>query len=327
MEQMKSLVGALHMAPMCGVTTWPFRVLVRRYGADFAWTEMVACEGIVRGCPATEAALHHLPEEDPACVQLVGGRPEALAASVQACQARGAQLIDLNAGCPVRKVIRQGHGVALMRDLGLLREALAALNASCQSPVRWTIKIRTGYDEANRNAVEVAELAQEIGAAGITVHARSRTGGYTQKPDWSIIRDVKNAIDIPVTGNGGIVDGDSALRMRAETGCDGLMVARAAQGRPWIFRQLRAVLDGRPQPAQPDAGELLDMMLWHVRCMVDDFGQRRGIIEMRKHLGWYLKGLPGARRWREKLHRVSTLQHVESCLQAIRLELGCQQPA
>jgi nifR3 family TIM-barrel protein len=301
----------LFLAPMAGVSEPPFRRVCRSFGADVVVSEFLSGEGLRRGAKSVHDGAYFTPEERPIGIQLFGADPRGMAeaAELVACH-YAPDFIDLNFGCPVKKVVRRNGGSGCLRDLGLVREIILAVRSAVDLPV--TVKARSGWDEATRDPVEIALRCQDAGAAMFTLHPRTRTQMYSGAARWDEIARVKEALEIPVVGNGDIKAAPDVLAMRRLTGCDGVMVARGSFGNPWVFAQARALLDGQEPPPAPDAEERLAVALRHAELQVAIQGDsRRTAIEFRKHLGWYTKGLPGAAALRERLQRIESMAEVE----------------
>lgn len=301
------------LAPMAGVTDLAFRELCRAMGADFSYTEMVSAKGLYYGSERTASLLAASPLERPYGVQLFGAEPEIVAEMAKrlADEAHpGLALIDLNMGCPARKITGNGEGSALMLDLP--RAARIIESAAKASSLPITVKFRKGFDAAHINAVAFARMAEESGAAMLTVHGRTREQMYSGEADWDIIAAVKTAVSIPVIGNGDVFSGQDALALRAHTGCDGIMVARGAEGNPFIFREIQAALAGKPY-APPTNAERIDTALAHARRLVECRGAR-AVIEMRKHVAWYLSGMRGASALRAQVNGIGSLAELEAML-------------
>ncbi len=306
----------LYLAPQAGVSESPFRRLCRRFGADVVVSEFVSAEGLRRGSERTLEYLRFDPEERPIGVQIFGAEPAAMAEAAALVEETFApDFLDINFGCPVKKVVRRNGGSGCLRDLDLVQSIIHAVARTITIPT--TVKIRSGWDETTRDPVSIALRCQDAGARALTLHARSRTQMYGGTADWDEIAAVVDALDIPVIGNGDVRTGDDARRMRDHTRCAGIMIARASHGQPWIFAQARAALDGRPVPDAPGIAERFEIVLEHARnAIAFESDERRAMLDFRKHLGWYTRGLPDGKRLREELFRVESLQDAERILLA-----------
>ncbi len=305
------------LAPMAGVTDMPFRTICREQGCDFSFTEMVSAKGLSYNNENTRRLLATTPKERPCGVQLFGSDPKLMAQTAKRiCEEYAGELacIDVNMGCPVHKVVKNGEGSALMLDPPLAGRIVAALVKASSLPV--TVKFRKGFDEAHLNAVEFAKVLADSGAAMLTVHGRTRAQMYGGKADYAMIAAVKAAVEIPVIGNGDIFSAEDAVRLRRETGCDGLMVARGAMGNPFIFGEIKAALAGESYTPPTDE-EKLDMAMEHTRRLCAYKGAR-GVIEMRKHAAWYLKGMRGAAFFRTRVNESRTEGEMLSLLEELR---------
>ncbi len=305
---------------MAGVTDLAFREICRAMGADFSYTEMVSAKGLYYGSDRTAALLAASPAERPYGVQLFGAEPEIVALMARRLSEEGHEglaLIDINMGCPARKITGNGEGSALMRDMPRAARIIEAAAKASSLPV--TVKFRKGYDAEHINAVPFARMAEESGAAMITLHGRTREQMYSGAADWDIIAAVKQAVSIPVIGNGDVFSGADALRMRAYTRCDGVMVARGAEGNPFLFREIKAALSGEPY-APPTAEERIDMALHHARRLVESRGGR-AVVEMRKHVAWYLSGMRGAAALRASVNRADSLDELQNLLAGLKESL------
>ncbi len=304
----------LYLAPQAGVSESPFRRLCRRFGADIVVSEFVSAEGIRRGDGRTWEYLRFDAAERPIGVQIFGADPQAMAEAARLVEEVYApDFVDINFGCPVKKVVSRNGGSGCLRDLDLVQSIIRAVAAAISLPT--TVKIRSGWNDELRQPVEIGLRCQEAGAQVLTLHARTRTQMYGGAANWDEIAAVVDALDIPVVGNGDVRTGADALRMKQQTGCAGIMIARGSHGAPWVFAQARAALDGREIPADPGVEERFAIMLEHARnAIAFERDERRAMLELRKHLGWYTRGLPGGKALRQELFGVTSLAEVEALL-------------
>ncbi|MCK5218321.1 tRNA dihydrouridine synthase DusB [bacterium] len=294
------LDGRVILAPLAGIGNLPFRLLCRRYGAALVSSEMISCHGLMRNQPNTLELLATHPDEHPVAFQLFGADPAVMAEAGLKIIEAGADLVDINFGCPVPKVVRHGGGAAMLKDPRRLQAIVAACVKRSPRPV--TVKIRAGWEQEQVNAVEIAQRVEDAGAAAITVHARTRCQKFEGRADWNIISEVVRRVSIPVIGNGDVRTGEDAARMLKETGCAGVMVGRGAMGRPWIFREINEFLKlGRKSP-EPDWEEKIRIIREHYAGLQALKGEKRARLEMRKHTAWYLHGLPGAVEIRRRVN-------------------------
>jgi tRNA-dihydrouridine synthase B len=313
----------LILAPMAGVSEPPFRQICRRYGADILMTEFLSAEAIRRGIRKTLEGCEFEPVERPIGIQIYGADAEAMArAAAIVTEAYQPEFIDINFGCPVKKVVQRNGGSGCLRDMDLVERIIRAVAAATHVPV--TVKTRSGWSDTDRDPVRIALRMQDAGARAFTLHPRTRTQMFTGRADWDEIGRVVEALDIPVIGNGDVRDGADIFRMQRHTGCAAIMVGRGSFGNPWIFRDGRALLSGASLPAAPDAGERFGVALEHARLALRLQGDsRKTVIEFRKHLGWYTKGLPAASQLREQLFQVESMVEAETIFREY-LELAAQ---
>ena len=303
------------LGPMAGVTDLPFRVLCREQGAGLVCMEMVSAKAVLYGNRNTKELLAVSPLERPVSLQLFGSDPEILAEIAARLEDGPYDILDLNMGCPVPKVVKNGEGSALMKNPVLAERILSSMVKAVKKPM--TVKIRKGFDDHSVNAVELAKIAEACGVAAVAVHGRTREQYYSGKADWEIIRQVKEAVSIPVIGNGDVTSGEKAIAMREQTGCDGVMIARGAQGNPWIFSELLEYERTGRLPDRPDVEEIKQTMLRHARLQIEYKGDFTGIREMRKHVAWYTKGLHGAARLRDQINQVESYAELENLLTSL----------
>jgi tRNA-dihydrouridine synthase B len=299
----------LVLAPMAGITDFPFRMICKELGAGLVFSEMVSVEALVREHKRTRGMLHTDPAERPVVFQIFGSKPSSMAEAARIVSRGEVDFIDINMGCPVPKVLKCGAGSALLRDIGLAKEIMSAVVNASKVPV--TVKIRLGWDAGNIVAVDLARAAESVGIAAVTVHGRTKAQGFSGNADWSMIRVVKEAVTIPVIGNGDVRSALDVKRMMDETGCDGVMIGRAIQGNPWIFREAKQFLETGTILPHPDLDERKTVMLRHLKDMVKLLGEDIGVREMRKHLCWYTKGLQGGAEFREKVNHLSKIEDVK----------------
>ncbi|HTG01214.1 MAG TPA: tRNA dihydrouridine synthase DusB [Nitrospirota bacterium] len=299
----------LVLAPMAGITDLPFRLICRELGAGLVFSEMVSAEALIRSHTRTHTMLRSSPAERPVVFQIFGSKPSSMAEAARVISQGDIDYLDINMGCPVPKVVKSGSGSALLRDLGLAREIMSAVIAASRVPV--LVKIRLGWDAKSIIAVDMARAAEAAGIAAITVHGRTKAQGFSGAADWSVIKDVRNAVAIPVIGNGDVRTASDARRLLEETGCNGVMIGRAVQGNPWVFREALHFLNTGVLLSPPTPHERQATMLRHVRDMVLFAGEHAGIQEIRKHLCWYSKGLQHGAEFRTRVNRLSTLREVE----------------
>lgn len=314
------LENNLILAPMAGVTDLPFRLLCKEQGAALCCMEMVSAKGIYYNNKNTESLLTVDERERPVSLQLFGSDPEIMAAMAAKIEHRNFDILDINMGCPVPKVVNNGDGSALMKNPVLAGKIIEGMVKAIDKPV--TVKIRKGFDDEHINAVEMAHVAQESGAAAIAVHGRTREQYYSGKADWSIIADVKQAVSIPVIGNGDILDAKDVIAMSEQTGCDGFMIGRGAQGNPWIFHQILHYFETGEMIGKPPMEEMVKTMLRHAKLQIEFKGDYLGIREMRKHAAWYTAGYKGASKLRGRINDVESYDELEQLFEDFMKEYG-----
>ena len=304
--------GNIILAPMAGITDMPFRALCREQGATFSYTEMISAKALYYKNKNTLPLLQVAKGERPIAVQLFGSEPELLAQEALKLEEGPYDVFDVNMGCPVPKVVNNGEGSALMRDPEKIGQIVSAMTKVLHKPV--TIKIRKGFSADQINAVEVAKRAEDAGAAAIAIHGRTREEYYSGHADYDIIRQVKEAVSIPVMGSGDIYKGKDAKRMLDETGCDAVMIARGARGNPWIFREVAHFLETGEELPRPSVEEVKEMILRHARMLIDFCGENMAIRQMRKHAGYYVTGYPDASSIRREVNLCVTFSDLERTL-------------
>ena len=300
------------LAPMAGVTDLPFRLLCKEQGAGLLCMEMISAKALQYKNKNTKALLAIHPKEYPVSLQLFGSDPKIISEQAKRIEELPFQILDINMGCPVPKVVKNGEGSALMKNPKLVYEIVYQTAREIQKPV--TVKIRKGFDDTCINAVEIAKIIEEAGGAAVAVHGRTREQYYSGKADWEIIRQVKEAVSIPVIGNGDVTSGEKALEMRERTGCDGVMIGRGAQGNPWIFHELLEYDRTGKLPPRPSKEQIKDTMLRHARLQLEFKGEYLGIREMRKHVAWYTKGMEGSAKLRDDINKVESYAELETLL-------------
>ena len=304
------------LAPLAGITDAPMRRICSMQGAAMVYSEMISAKGLWYRDKNTERLLYMYEDEGPVALQLFGSEPEIMSFAAAKLEERRNVILDVNMGCPVPKVVKNGEGSALLKNPELAGRIIEAMVKETGKPV--TAKIRMGWDESSVNAVEVAKILEQAGASAVAVHGRTREQYYTGKADWDIIREVKQAVKIPVIGNGDIFSGRDALDMIEQTGCDFVMIARGALGNPWIFAEAKALWQGKEPPKAPDAREKREMLEKHFCALLELKGEYAAVREMRKHTGWYLKGMPGAAAMRREINQITDAQELRDKLRRIR---------
>ncbi len=304
--------GNLILAPMAGVTDLPFRLLCKEMGADLIYTEMVSAKGIYYDNKNTESLLQVLEEERPVSLQLFGSDPELMAEMAKKIEHRNFDILDINMGCPVPKVVNNGEGSALLQNPKQIGKIVRVVSSAINKPL--TVKIRKGFADSDCNAVEIAKVIEENGGAAIAVHGRSREQYYSGKADWDVIAQVKEAVTIPVFGNGDVTSPEMAKQLIDHTGCDGIMIARGVRGNPWLFSQIKTFLETGTKLSKPSVEEVTNMIKRHARLQVQYKGEYLGIREMRKHVAWYTTGYPESARLRSMVNEIESLEALDQLL-------------
>lgn len=304
------------LAPMAGVTDLPFRLLCREQGAGLLCMEMVSAKAIHFGNKNTRALMEIHPQEKPVSLQLFGSDPDLMAEIAAQIEEEPFDILDINMGCPVPKVVNNGEGSALLKNPALVREIVTKVSRAIKKPL--TVKIRKGFDDTCVNAVDIARILEDSGAAAVAVHGRTREQYYSGRADWDIIRQVKEAVSIPVIGNGDVDSPEKAEAMFRETGCDGIMIGRASRGNPWIFHQLNTYFESGKAEKKPELSEVKDMILRHAGLLLEKKGAYTGMREMRKHVAWYTAGYPRSARLRQAINEIESLDGLKELLEQWR---------
>jgi tRNA-dihydrouridine synthase B len=314
------LNGRCLLAPMAGVTDFAFRRICRENGAALTTTEMISAKALTYGDKKTETLLYIPEDEHPSAVQIFGHEPEVMAEAAQiALDLSGADILDINMGCPVGKIVRAGDGSALMQNLLLAEAILKAVCSAVSVPV--TVKFRKGFDGGHVNAPEFARMAEAAGAAAVAVHGRTRAQMYSGRADWDIIREVKRSVNIPVVANGDVFTAEDAVHILRYTGADSVMIGRGSFGNPWIFRQANALLNGTDLLPEPDLAEKMDTAVRQIELLAEQRGERSACLEARHQMAWYLHGVAHASYYRQKITQVSTLADVKKVAAGVKQDL------
>jgi len=304
--------GRSVLAPLAGITDLPYRLICKRYGASLVYTEMISAEGLIRDGEKTVLITESDPSERPVAFQIFGSKPDSMGEAARRLSGAGADIIDINMGCPVRKVLKSGSGSALLKDMDKARSVIRAVVKAGSAPV--TVKLRRGWYATDFVAADYAKMAEDEGAAALAVHGRYAKQGFAGHADWDAIRRVKEAVGIPVIGNGDVQRAEDAVRMVEETGCDAVMVGRGALGNPWVFREIEAALAGSAVPERPSPEERGALLVEHLRFVVSRAGEYIGVRQMRKHGAWYAKGMRGAAEFRRRINHAETADAFEEAV-------------
>lgn len=307
-----TLPNNLILGPMAGVTDLPFRLLCKEQGAGLLCMEMVSAKAILYKNKNTESLLSIDERENPVSLQMFGSDPDIISQIAHSIEERPFDILDINMGCPVPKIVNNGEGSALMKNPVLVGKIIEKTVKAINKPV--TVKIRKGFDDEHINAVEIAHVAEESGASAVAVHGRTREQYYSGKADWDIIRQVKEAVSIPVIGNGDLLSAADVIKMQEQTDCDGFMIARGAQGNPWIFKQILHYFQTGEQLDKPSFEDVSQMILRHAKMMIEFKGEFTGIHEMRKHTAWYTAGYPHSSHLRSAVNTIENYEQLETLL-------------
>lgn len=314
-------IGNIHiennvaLGPMAGVTDLTFRLICKEMGCGIVFTEMVSAKGIYYKDKKTEELLKIQEKERPVALQIFGSDPKIMAIVTERLNGHNHDILDINMGCPTPKIVKNGDGSALLKNPKLIGEIVKSVVKASEKPV--TVKIRKGWDDESINAVEVAKIIEENGAKAISIHGRTREQFYTGRADWEIIKKVKDAVDIPIFGNGDVFTVEDAKEMKKITNCDGIMIARGAQGNPWIFKRVNHYLKTGEILPPPSVEEKVNMCFKHLYMLIENKGEYIAIREIRKHAAWYLKGIRNSARIRNEVNRSTSVEEIENCLKRV----------
>lgn len=303
------------LAPMAGVTDLPFRLICKRFGCGLLYTEMINAKALCYDDANTKKMLNIMDEEHPVAVQIFGSEPEFMGKAAKILNDYPNEILDINMGCPAPKVVKNGDGSALMRNPELAKKVLSSVVENSSKPV--TLKIRKGWDDNSVNALEIALIAQEVGVDAITIHGRTREQYYAGNADWDIIKLIKDNLDIPVIGNGDVTSIEDAIKIKNDTNCDAIMIGRGAQGNPWIFERINHYLKTGEILPQPTTDEKIGVAIDHMELAIAEHGEYVAVREMRKHIGWYLKGMKNSARIRDKINKLEDPEEVIKTLKIL----------
>lgn len=303
------------LAPMAGVTDLPFRLICKRFGCGLLYTEMINAKALCYDDANTKKMLNIMDEEHPVAVQIFGSEPEFMGKATKILNDYPNEILDINMGCPAPKVVKNGDGSALMRNPELAKKVLSSVVENSSKPV--TLKIRKGWDDNSVNALEIALIAQEVGVDAITIHGRTREQYYAGNADWDIIKLIKDNVDIPVIGNGDVTSIEDAIKIKNDTNCDAIMIGRGAQGNPWIFERINHYLKTGEILPQPTTDEKIGVAIDHMKLAIEEHGEYVAVREMRKHIGWYLKGMKNSARIRDKINKLEDPEEVIKTLKIL----------
>lgn len=303
------------LAPMAGVTDLPFRLICKRFGCGLLYTEMINAKALCYDDANTKKMLNIMDEEHPVAVQIFGSEPEFMGKAAKILNDYPNEILDINMGCPAPKVVKNGDGSALMRNPELAKKVLSSVVENSSKPV--TLKIRKGWDDNSVNALEIALIAQEVGVDAITIHGRTREQYYAGNADWDIIKLIKDNLDIPVIGNGDVTSIEDAIKIKNDTNCDAIMIGRGAQGNPWIFERINHYLKTGEILPQPTTDEKIGVAIDHMKLAIEEHGEYVAVREMRKHIGWYLKGMKNSARIRDKINKLEDPEEVIKTLKIL----------
>lgn len=316
----EQVIGSnVFLAPMAGVTDLPFRIICKEMGCGMVYTEMVSAKGLYYGDYKTEELLAINEDEKPVAIQIFGSDPDIMARAAYLLNSRENIILDINMGCPTPKIVKNGDGSALMKNPRRAGEVIRAVVKESIKPV--TVKIRKGWDEDSVNAVDMAKVIEDSGGSAVTVHGRTREQFYSGRADWSIIRRVKEAVGIPVIGNGDVFSLEDAKTLIQETNCDGIMIGRGAQGNPWIFKQIKHYVEASEVLPEPNLDERINVALRHMELVIMAKGEYVAVREMRKHIAWYMKGFKNSAQLRNVINRIDSFDNLKRCLEDYRRQI------